>query len=276
MSTPRWRPDGAPMAPRVAAWLCPRAPPGALASLSANTYTRATLETDPVHMLIACPSCGTRYRVAPEALGPGGRKLRCARCDHTWSERRPEEGTPGLGLAGPGEEARGLDLAGLGDEPRPRRREPRRARERGPRTNVAGWAALALVVVAVLGGGIVARERIVAAWPPAARLFDVVGLAVAYPGAGLEFRNVHSSREVDDGAPVLVVTGEVVNVTAAARDVPRLRIALRDGARREIGHRLVALARSRLEAGESAPFSASLEPPPAGLSGIVVSFESGG
>ena len=33
---------------------------------------------------IACPSCGTRYQLPAEAIGPKGRKVTCANCGQTW------------------------------------------------------------------------------------------------------------------------------------------------------------------------------------------------
>jgi predicted Zn finger-like uncharacterized protein len=35
-------------------------------------------------MLIVCQNCGTSYQIDPGTLGPGGRSVRCARCQHVW------------------------------------------------------------------------------------------------------------------------------------------------------------------------------------------------
>jgi predicted Zn finger-like uncharacterized protein len=43
-------------------------------------------------MLVTCPECSTRYQVDPGALG-GGRKVRCARCGHSWVQQ-PETDAP--------------------------------------------------------------------------------------------------------------------------------------------------------------------------------------
>ena len=41
-------------------------------------------------MIIICPSCGKRYKVADDSLGKG-RKVRCANCSHRWFAAPPPE-----------------------------------------------------------------------------------------------------------------------------------------------------------------------------------------
>ncbi len=42
-------------------------------------------------MIISCPSCATRYRLGPNALGRAGREVRCAKCGHRWHQPAPAE-----------------------------------------------------------------------------------------------------------------------------------------------------------------------------------------
>jgi predicted Zn finger-like uncharacterized protein len=38
----------------------------------------------PSTVVIACPHCGTRYQLPPDAIGPKGRDVACAHCGQTW------------------------------------------------------------------------------------------------------------------------------------------------------------------------------------------------
>jgi predicted Zn finger-like uncharacterized protein len=38
-------------------------------------------------MVVTCPDCGSRYAVDPLAIGPAGRTVQCARCDHRWFQK---------------------------------------------------------------------------------------------------------------------------------------------------------------------------------------------
>lgn len=43
-------------------------------------------------LVIACPDCGTRYRLPPDAIGPKGRKVACAHCGGTWHAKAGDAG----------------------------------------------------------------------------------------------------------------------------------------------------------------------------------------
>lgn len=42
-------------------------------------------------MIITCPSCSTRYPVDASSFAPAGRKVRCAKCGHSWHQAPPTD-----------------------------------------------------------------------------------------------------------------------------------------------------------------------------------------
>src|SRR5262249_43640501 len=115
---------------------------------------------------------------------------------------------------------------------------------------------------------ILGRDQIVALWPPAARLYELVGLKLQPLGAGLDIGNVVSTRNADG----LIVEGDISNKTGTPRSVPRLRVALRDGGQKELVFKVIEPPRERLLPGETSHFVAGFLPAPDGASGVVVTF----
>ncbi len=44
-------------------------------------------------MILTCPACGTQYVVKDGAIPPGGRKVRCASCRHSWHQEPDTQDT---------------------------------------------------------------------------------------------------------------------------------------------------------------------------------------
>ena len=64
-----------------------------LAVIGVAAYFRRLLT--PAHMIISCPSCGTRYQVDEAKFPPQGRMVRCAKCSNSWHQRaRPSLNRP--------------------------------------------------------------------------------------------------------------------------------------------------------------------------------------
>ncbi|HKO06676.1 MAG TPA: MJ0042-type zinc finger domain-containing protein [Alphaproteobacteria bacterium] len=240
-------------------------------------------------MILDCPSCATRYLVASEQIAPRGRLVRCGVCHHTWHQEPAEEvplevePAPRTAEAGPsqaraageliGERAasearatselrpipRGSNLPAF--PPRPRRRTP-----------VLGWVVLVLAVAALLYGTFVERARIVEFWPPAGRLFMLLGVMPEPVGAGLEIRAVTSERASENGVAVLRIAGEVVNISGVSRDVPPLVAVLEDARKRKVQQWTFKAGETKLLPGEAAKFSTSVDNPPDEATDIDVEF----
>ena len=117
---------------------------------------------------------------------------------------------------------------------------------------------------------IAARQQIVRFLPQTASLYARIGLPVNL--RGLAFANIKTGREMQDGVPVLTVEGEIVSATGRHAEVPRLRIAVTDGAGKEIYAWTARPPRTLLPPGETLPFRSRLASPPAEASGISVRF----
>ena len=256
-------------------------------------------------MLLSCPHCSAQFQVADAAIG-NGRTVRCARCRESWFAQ-PEpvfaEVVDG-GAAIPQEPApmREDDFAVAADEvedsppiaaeidvtPEDRIAEPaeslvqpkpeaeiveRKARKRLPfqsykipRPVVIVFVASIAAVITIVGP----RESIVRLMPDLAGGYAAIGLPVNL--RGLEFRGVRTTQEVQDGIPVLVIEGEVVNVTKHPVEVPRVRIAVLGPSKQELYSWTTLLQRSVLSDNEKVSFRSRLASPPPNGQEVLVRF----
>jgi len=114
------------------------------------------------------------------------------------------------------------------------------------------------------------RTAVVRTLPQTASLFALIHLPVNL--RGLDFADVKSSEEFDQGVPVLVVEGRIVNLTNRIMDVPRLRIAVRNAAGQEV-YAWTALAQNPiLGPRDSLPFRTRLASPPSDANEVAVRF----
>lgn len=171
-------------------------------------------------------------------------------------------------------EASSAHVASRPQTPAPRRRRPqasvvatpRSTRPSGVRRALGAACALALVSL-TLGG----RERLVAKVPGADRVFAAIGLPVNL--AGLEFRNVVSRVAEIDGRKVLAVTGDLVNIRAAASiSAPAIRITARSGDGRALYVWTTTASSAKLGPGETASFRTRLATPPEEARDVIVAL----
>ena len=217
-------------------------------------------------MILTCPSCATRYLIDPTALGVTGRVVRCARCSHSWTELPPEDMPKRVDVIAPPEAVRpippGSNLPAL--------------RDPGGKTAWIGWAALVVVIAGALAGGVFARDRIITIWPEAVRIYAQIGLDDQAATRGFEVRNVEQSTFIENDQTVVVVTGEIVNISGRTRDVPKIVAEILDKDQRVIDSWLVMPADSSLAPGESTAFSDRFTNPPKNAVQLMVRLDGGG
>jgi predicted Zn finger-like uncharacterized protein len=239
-------------------------------------------------MIVTCPACSTRYLVDPRALGSAGRKVRCAHCSNTWHQQPAEDlprslevgpemaaSAPGAGdLAEGGMGEPALDAFGrrrtrAGRYPPPSVKPSKR---QWPAKVGAGLAGL-LVIGAIVG--ILMRESLMMRWPATARLFAAVGLETPSPSAGLALEGIDTRRDVENGVPVIIVEGTVVNTTGVARAVPKIRALLTDKDSNPVQSLIIA-PETPVPGGGKVPFHATISQPSNAATGISIAFIDGG
>jgi predicted Zn finger-like uncharacterized protein len=262
-------------------------------------------------MQIACPSCHTAFLVDPEELGSDGRTVRCARCRTSWFARAEDiiqyreeaeaeidsaatlaetaqlpviqaipwndtvmvEADSSSPIAPEGMKAASATVVspipGLAIQPRPAAKIRRGSSANATPKQRRIFIAVSLASIAFIAA-IGLRTTIVRAAPELAGLYAAIGLPVNL--RGLEFSEIKTTHEIQDGIPVLVIEGEVMNVTRQPVEVPRLRLAVLGPDARELYAWTALLPRSVLPEGERLSFRSRLASPPSEGKQVLVRF----
>ena len=214
-------------------------------------------------MILTCSSCGARFELDASKLGPGGRKVRCGRCGHTWrqtAEPVPQDAAEAAAAIEPIPRLQEFDEAR-------RRRSLEAAAEPAPprrvgRGGLFGWLGFLLVLLLLAAGLWFGSPVIVAHLPAAARLYQAVGIGVELPGEGLELREVTHVRRVVNGEAMLLVEGTIVNVSDKTRSLPVLRASIVNAEGQRIEEWRFEAAASSLPPGGVTTFQTQAKDPP--------------
>lgn len=225
-------------------------------------------------MILTCSSCATRFLVDPAAVGPTGRSVRCAKCQHVWYQEPPEDLPRSLG-GGP---AAAMDpqpqVAPLSArKPEPLRRGsnlPAIPKQRKRWTNAAAWGGLATFVIAFLAGGYIYRDSVVQFWSPAGKLYQTLGIELS---AGAPRLVDVSFAQVDrNGVSVLEVKGAIINDGGTALPQPEIIVTLRDGDGNEIYRWRDRPTALTVSPGGRVEFMTSVSDPPADARNLEVTL----
>jgi len=242
--------------------------------------------------MVRCARCRTTWRAerVTGGLSRGNDDGEAPPLPDNVRELRPREP---LGLVTPAEEftdVEGEDIPDTDDadthlpaaeaEPQPPTLRPRRYRSRfgkeSPRRAPFSRPRFATMFVVgglcALAGLGIWRKVVVHYLPESAHLYALVGLPTNV--RGLSFSDLKTSEMVDNGTPLLVVSGTIRNVTDHAVDVPRIRVAIRGSGGRELYVWTAMPSRSKAEPGEALPFLARLSSPPPEGQEVAVRFLS--
>ncbi len=244
-------------------------------------------------MILTCPHCATRYQADAAKFSPAGRTVRCAKCGHVWHQAPPADAAapePDLGVIeqpssaeAETEEASASEFEAEQDDAAPRVHAPRPAASAGAGRPVplqqraaviGGWAALVLVILVIGWSAVKYRQDVATLWPQSASLYSALGFDVNV--RGIAFTGVTYKKGTEDGAPVLTVTGQLVNISSRELPVPQVRIALTDKDRRELFSWTYVPTVLTLKPGQVEPFRTRLASPPHGAAHLELRFVKAG
>lgn len=230
-------------------------------------------------MILTCPSCATSYFTPDEAIGPGGRTVRCKSCRHTWRATLDEplelsqSSTPSEAVSfGHRDDP---ETESLAETPAPelpkafRARAEQQRRLRRAATHGVVWAGIASGFAALLASAWLFRVEVVEMAPRAAAAYAAVGLTVN--PTGLDFEAITARPLPHDPGKVLV-SGALRNVRDNERIAPPVRVALLDAHGAEIGHAVVRIDAAPVLPGKVQGFAAVIPDPGARGQGIGVDF----
>lgn len=206
-------------------------------------------------MILSCPACQARYTVPDSAVGPTGRRVRCASCKHSWFQAPESSAAP---------RAEKIEAAPapapapeLVEEPAPVIIEEQHVQEEyypdeppadTRRHRIGLWLFLAIAALAAA-----------AAAAYYLGMLNVGDRSAATTEAPLllEYTRTPERTVLQSGNELLRVYGRVINVSAETQRVPQIRAELRDGTGRVVHSFFISAPVSELQPSESATFDSA-------------------
>jgi len=246
-------------------------------------------------MILTCPDCATRFKIADNAIGPNGRTVRCSQCSTTWFVAA-EPDVLALDEAERLEELReevirepvshALDVPEAPDaltndenvqsgghadlESSIVSPNIDELQDLGPHTTIRDNAERKKVRRRLLGVGMIwiVTLAILALFALAAYLFRAQ-IVDRFPGAapvyrsmgleanssGLEIYGLETREGNTDGVEVLIVTGKIKNFDTKSRNVDMIRLNFKNDAGEVLASWVVEPPKSKLRRDETISFS---------------------
>lgn len=246
-----------------------------------------------------------RYIVSEGAVGPNGRRVRCANCGNQWFQEPEQNLDEELFGEDAPFEAPLPEIPADADEvsdfqsilrkeieaaPIPDGVKPQQDAEHDPvlaeiqRANAAkkekaavrrgdafaGYATAAAIVIVVFAAFLMMSRTVSRVWPASSMIYTTVGLPVTLPGEGLSLASLEA--EIKDGK--IVMRGTINNLKSDDMDVPPVMATVTDLNGKAMQDILIAPPVSRLKGEGSAQFSASYPKIPDGAVSVNFAFSA--
>lgn len=252
-------------------------------------------------MIITCPECDTRYRADAAKFPPAGRKVKCAKCGHTWHQAAPPpepvveaeeqivrsptpapdppeptevEEAPRPSAFAPDVHAETATHVPVITATPPVDRSAEPSLLAGRLGLVVGWGLLAGLVLIGAWAALTYRQEVATAWPQTASLYGALGKPVN--PRGIDFTDLSYTPGKQDGQSVLAITGKLVNNSQREQPVSQIRAALFDANGRELYHWTFSAGITTLKPGKTAKFLTRISSPPAATKHLEVRFARAG
>src|SRR5262249_22173705 len=126
-----------------------------------------------------------------------------------------------------------------------------------PKPAALGYAIAACLFVLVFAVMFFSREKIAKAWPPAALLYETIGVPVTVGPQGLAFMDVTVKTAPAEGGDgeFINIAGRLMNATAKPAEMPYIEASLRDKAGKNLARNVIEpLHGAMIPAGEGTNF----------------------
>jgi len=147
------------------------------------------------------------------------------------------------------------------------------------RASVARVLSIFVLLLAVFGaaGAAFFMKNEIMVWLPATqRLYAMVGMGPEVLGQGLQIVEPTPKKEIDGNDEILVVEGEIRNITEKPVEVPLMRGALLDAGGKELHSWTFTAAKSRIAPGEQARYRTEFRNPPTEAQSLDITFTRSG